>query len=145
VKNVSEGSRAASSCFEGVAPPYRSDVRTSSASGCAAATRASASAFARPYAVIGESESSSTYGAPLRPSKTTSVDMWTSRTPTAAAARATFSEPIVLTSSSSCRYAVWITTSGRTRANSSRTASASRTSTRSVDASERRCTSSEPR
>ncbi len=84
-------------------PPYVSDVRTSSASGWASATRVSASAFAWPYSVSGERGSSSTYGAPLRPSKTTSVERWTSLAPTEAAARATFSEPTVLTSSSSCR------------------------------------------
>ena len=57
-------------------------MRTSSAPGCAAATRSSASAFARPYSVTGAGASSSTYGAPLRPSKTTSVERWTSRAPT---------------------------------------------------------------
>ena len=58
-----------------------------------ATTRLSASAFARPYAVHGDGGSSSTYGAPLRPSKTTSVERWISLAPTAAAARATFSDP----------------------------------------------------
>ena len=105
-----------------------------SAPGALAATRVSASAFARPYSVQGDGMSASTYGAPLRPSKTTSVEMCTSRAPTSAAARATFSEPSTTISpapSPSWRYAVWITTSGRTRSRSARTAAASRTSTRS--------------
>ena len=43
------------------------------------------------------------YREPLRPSKTTSVERWTSLAPSAATARATFSEPTVFTSSLSWR------------------------------------------
>ena len=58
-----------------------SDVRTTTASGAAASTRASASAFDRPYSLSGDTGSSSRYGRPARPSNTTSDETWTSRAP----------------------------------------------------------------
>ena len=126
-------------------PPRISDVRTSSAPGQAAARRS----FRLGAAVLGDGRpgSCSTYGEPLRPSKTTSVERCTSRAPPwrRQLRRCVRRRRSSARLRASCRYAVWMTTVGRSCWKSRRTACASRTSTRSTLLAGASRTSSRPR
>jgi hypothetical protein len=92
--------------------PMINEVRAMTAVGSRPLIAVSAAALAAPYGVVGSGLHVSSYRTAV-PEKTASLDTYTSRAPTAAAAAATCMPPSAVTAQSVCRYATLMITAGR--------------------------------